>query len=173
MLLTAVNYAQQKLPLGLNNDTDKYKYNPLVILKMPHSTITSNNPDLLNSIKPATIKNIEVLRDNETIKLYGYKAKTGLIIVTYKIDSVINLSDSNTVKNILLTYKIGLKKQRLPLYIDSVYVSHPEDAYLHIDKITSVKIEKDQKTRKKFIDILTKQPKIDRDNYKSPSIIIR
>jgi len=155
-LLIALSSYAQRLPLHLNNDSNRYQYPPLYVLKTPNNKpFISASP---NGFYPNSIDSINVLKDIAAIKAYGRRAKYGAIIISYKINIAFTESDSSKLTNVLQTYYPGLKMDNLPLYIDSVWIKYPKLVCLAPGKIKSAKIETEKSTGIKFIDIITTDP---------------
>lgn len=133
-----------------------YQKSSLIILITPdkkeHRIFGINDLNLLN---PNLVKDISVYRDKETLKKYGNDAKYGVIKITYKNQISISVAPIN-LKKVLATYKINT--DILPLYVDSIWVNHPESVYISTDQILSITVEEEKESGIKFIDILTKNP---------------
>jgi len=157
IFLKSFVHAQYKLPATLNNDTTSsiYQNSPLIIVITPdkkeNRLIGINNLDF---IKPTLIKNISVYKDNKTIQKYGEDARFGVIIITYK--KYINIPP--TPLNLIQEVSSKIEINDLPIYVDSVWVNHPENVYIPNNQILSITVEKEKESGIQFIDVITKNP---------------
>jgi hypothetical protein len=162
LLYNIICYAQQKLPQYMSHDTSLYKYPPLLIVKTEAKEIKlrMTQIDQLNSDQ---IDSVVILKDNNAIKTYGAAARFGVVLIKMKKDVIINdTAKINLSINSLTINNKSLKSYNLPIYIDSLYVNHPEDVNRSIIKIKSIGISTELLTGIKFINILT-----DHSQYKT------
>jgi hypothetical protein len=157
VLLKGMSYAQQKLPSRLDNDTLTYKYTPLWVIKMPDSiTLKLVGNITSNMVSPDLISSINILKN--TNSKYGVEGRYGVIEITYKKNIKSTAINPDNITELISKNKLGKKSKTLPIYVDSVIVIHPENAYIETDKILSVKVKKEKSTGIKFINILTTDP---------------
>ena len=158
VLLRGMSYGQQKLPLGLDNDTSKFKYTPILLLKFPNNNILklfgNFHWDMLN---PNLIASINIIKNSNSG--YGAEGRYGVIQITYKKNMDTTINNPDNITQLLGKYKLNKKSKMLPVYVDSILVIHPENAYVEPDNILSIKVEKEKMSGIKFINIQTTNPK--------------
>jgi hypothetical protein len=157
ILLKSFSYGQQKLPMALDNDTSKYKYPPLWVIQMPNKNIIKLLGNVFsNMINPNLIDSIRIIKNG--IKEYGNDGRYGVVEITYRKNVDTTIINPDNLTQLLIKYKLNKKSKRLPVYVDSILVIHPENAYIEPGKLLSIKIEKEKTSGVKFIDILTTNP---------------
>jgi len=155
--LQSFSYGQQKLPVTLNNDTSKYKYPPLWIIKTPDKNIIKILGNIFtNVVNTNFIDSIYIIKNG--IKKYGNDGRYGVVIIAYRKNVDTSIINPDNLSQFLSKHKLNKKKKMLPIYVDSILVIHPENAYIEPDKVLSVRVEKEKTSGTKFINILTTNP---------------
>ena len=157
ILLKSFGYGQQKLPVALNNDTSKYQYTPLWVIRMPNKNVIKLMGDVsLNVINTHLIDSIRIIKNG--IKEYGKDGRYGVVVINYKKNVDTTVVNPDNLTQLLSKRKLNKKTKLLPIYVDSILVIHPENAYITPGKLLSIKVEKEKTSGIKFIDVITTNP---------------
>ncbi|MDB4924416.1 hypothetical protein [Mucilaginibacter sp.] len=158
ILFLAFNVFSQKLPPLLNNDTSKYVYPPVILLYSPNKPVVKLfSPETFNSIDPNNIDSIRIYGKPESVSLYGPDGQNGAIVIYTKTKVQLAKTDLYNINDITRVY--SLKAKNIPVYIDSILVTHPDRVYLSPGKIISAKIYKDGFSGTEYINIITLRDK--------------
>jgi hypothetical protein len=161
----------QKLPLHLSHDTSKYKYPPIIVVHDNDQTTKVFTLKSFSLFDANNIQDLKVFKDDKTVKLYGNDGRYGVMDITLKglvkLDPLGN-SDYYDLNNIFTKYNIDIKNKELPVYVDSVLVTHPEKMFLWRINVQSAQINKEAGSGIEFINIITSAPE-----RKPGTIIIR
>lgn len=138
------------------------KHKPLYILN------GVENPDLdPQTLDPATIQSVSVLKEGSATKIYGAKGNNGVILIsTYKGNKSITVPDlglepiqdfgfeprklSEDSLRVRSTFKLHGSKQDPLLFIDGKEVPYEEMAKLSPDRISSISVMKDENAVKVY-----------------------
>lgn len=168
VLFRIFSYGQYKLPLTLNNDTTNYKYPPLWIIKTPDKHITKLLGNInLDMINPDFIASLMIIKNGT--KQYGYLGRYGVVELIYKKNITDTFINPDNLTQLIGKTKLSKKINLLPVYVDSVLIIHPENAFIARDKIVSIKLEKEKASGIKFINVLTVNPQKKYTNTTAPS----
>ncbi len=133
----------------LDKDTSKYKDLPLFIIKSnPNSELQISS---MIGIDPNDINSINVFKNQDTIKIYGERAKNGVIYI--------GLKNAVQLLNIDQLYsKFNIHDKSIPLFIDSAIAYRPQNVYLEPKLIKYVTIQEEKNTGMKYVSIRTVYP---------------
>ena len=134
----------------LDKDTAKYKNSPLYVLKVPQQVPipTANLVVNINDIDA-----INVIKNPESVKLYGHRAEFGVIEVSLKKHAALVNFDQ-----LLTDYDIPYSDSNLPVFIDSVMTTQAKDTYFELTALKSVRIAEEKGTGMRYISILSIYP---------------
>lgn len=156
-ILLGITAVGQRLPWFLNRGTSHVNNIRLYIYYIPGKPPLKLLGYELN-LNPNSIREINVTNKNEAMRLYGREGENGVINIYCKKNTKIKLTKLTNLTEILTKYKIDFKDRKLPVYIDSSFVNHPEIEYYNLSKIKSVKIDTEFVSDIRFINIITVDP---------------
>ncbi|WP_430932244.1 hypothetical protein [Saccharicrinis sp. 156] len=135
-------------------DKGKMGESLLVIINGEEKTVSD-----LNGYDPSSFESISVLKDASAVKIYGEKAKDGVMIITLKGDDVEHINKYKKEKYIIRAHeKLPMDKSKknsqvndkLLYMIDGKIVSQKEVNILDPEKIDKVEVLKGEKAKEEY-----------------------
>lgn len=132
---------------GLDKDTSKYKNAPLFILRLSQLSSFPTSDVVVN---PNDIDSITVYKGASAEEIHSGTAKKGIVeFILKRGTKILNFDD------LLTAFNIASAENNLPVFVDSVIIEKPKAAFFEPATIKYVKIEIEQSTGIKYIDIRT------------------
>jgi hypothetical protein len=145
-------FGQQKtnsLSSQLNQDTNRYKPKPKLILYRPFKGVLETTNLVIDMLDVDSTESTE-------INSPGIPAPDSLsITITY---CLINNAPLLNYNELMKTYSIPSEDQNLPVFIDSLLAYKPKQTYYELGDVLSVRVATENSTGMRYISVITLFP---------------